>query len=506
MDSPGMQFRRMGLPHAPEPPFPFFDMNLPDPKVSARSARKTGWNALLLVTGAGVVWAVLAAQPEAAKQIPVIASAASGPSAPEPGWSLLDRIPDSAGHPFLTDALAAVRARPQQAPGWIKLGDALAQLQRETGETGWFELAGKAYEEALRRQPGLAGAMAGMAWVYGGQHQFEVSLLWAGKALETDPGHATSHGIAGDAWVELGEYGKAFDSYQKMMDLRPDLSSWSRGAHLLWLTGQQSRAVLLMTKAVNSGGPYAENTEWCRARLALMLFHDGALLAAEQVLEPALAQAKPNRFVLLAAGRIAAARSQWEAAATHYGAVLESGPHHEALAALGDLAALQERPEEAREWYGKVEALHRTHRQKGVHDHLEMARYLADHDLRPEEALRLALEHGEPRNVLEWDTLAWVWLKQGDAMKAAGYIKKALDTGTRDAEMFYHAGRIALAAGDSATGRKYLQKALNLNPAFNLLHARVARRLLDSTQPAPMSVSPPVPVHEPQPRPLTRLR
>lgn len=424
--------------------------------------------------------------------------------------SLLDLIPqsrsESASENLVTATLSAVRARPDHAPGWISLGDALAQRQRETGEPVWFELARKIYEEASRKDPAQVDAMAGMAWAYGGQHQFELSLLWAGKALEADSSHATSHGITGDAWVELGEYEKALESYQKMMDLRPDLSSWSRGAHLLWLTGQQNRAVLLMKQAVNSGGPFAENTAWCRARLAMMLFQNGALLAASQALEPALGNAKPNRLVLLAAGRIAAAQKKWDVAETHYRAVLESGPDHEALVALGDLAMLQARADEAKTWYDQVQALHLSHKEKGVHDHLGMARFLADHERTPGEALRLALEHGEPRNLHEWDTLAWVWLKQGDPLKAAGYIKKSLDTGTRDAEIHYHAGCIAMAAGDLSTARQYLQKSLSLNPAFSLLQAPEAHRLLEKSQPAPMALPPSLPVHAPQPRPLTRLR
>ena len=48
--------------------------------------------------------------------------------------------------------------------------------------------------------------MAGMAWVHGGRHEFDLSVLWAKNALALDPQHATSHGIIGDAAVELGEY------------------------------------------------------------------------------------------------------------------------------------------------------------------------------------------------------------------------------------------------------------------------------------------------------------
>ena len=41
----------------------------------------------------------------------------------------------------------------------------------------------------------------------------------------------------GYAAVEMGDYEAAFTHYQRMLDIRPDLASYARGAHLLFLTG-----------------------------------------------------------------------------------------------------------------------------------------------------------------------------------------------------------------------------------------------------------------------------
>ncbi|MBA2270113.1 MAG: hypothetical protein H0W43_02045 [Chthoniobacterales bacterium] len=190
---------------------------------------------------------------------------------------------------------------------WVNLGDSLAQVLRDTANVQYYDFAETAYERVLRLNSKSVDAMSGMAWVTGGRHLFDQSMAWAGRALRIDPGHALSHGIIGDAALELGDYEKAFDEYQKMMDLRPDLSSWTRGSYLLWLTGNRSKATWLMKKAIKAGAPYAENTSWCRAKLAMMLYHDGAYLPAAQVLAPALTSGTRNTHVLLAAGRIAAA-------------------------------------------------------------------------------------------------------------------------------------------------------------------------------------------------------
>jgi Tfp pilus assembly protein PilF len=55
----------------------------------------------------------------------------------------------------------------------------------------------------------------------------------------------------------------------------------------------------------------------------------------------------------------------------------------------------------------------------------------------------------------------------------------ALRLGTRDAQLYYHAGMIAQAAGEKAAARDYLQRALQLNPQFDPLQAAMARQALE---------------------------
>ena len=55
-------------------------------------------------------------------------------------------------------------------------------------------------------------------------------------------------------------------------------------------------------------------------------------------------------------------------------------------------------------------------------------------------------------------------------------ITQALQLGTQDAHLFYHAGKIYAALGQKEKARDYLGRALALNPRFSLLHADEARR------------------------------
>jgi tetratricopeptide (TPR) repeat protein len=397
--------------------------------------------------------------------------------------AVLPPAPDSVAGRQRAAATEKTRRAPQNHKAWVLLGDALAQEFRDTARESLYDHAESAYLRALDLNARSIEAHCGLAWVYGGRHEFTVSVLWAEKALALDPHSPAALGIIGDAQVELGDYDAAAETYQKMMDARPDLSSWSRGAHLLWLTGEKTRALRLMDKAIRAGGPSAENTAWCRAQLAVMHFHDGALLPAQQVLQPALDAGSRLAPVLLAAGRIAAARGEFDAAAGHYRRLLEAGPQHDALVALGDLFTVRGAKEEAEKCYASVERLHAAHLaahgKTGRHSHLAMAKFLAGHGRNPAEALRLVEHEKFTGNVHAADTLAWIYFKNGDLPRAAEAMQRALKYGTPDAAMRYRAGMIAAATGDRVTAMKRLQEALSMNPHFDVLHAPLAVKKLE---------------------------
>jgi tetratricopeptide (TPR) repeat protein len=378
----------------------------------------------------------------------------------------------------VTRAVEKARAAQLRPESWVDLGDTLRQRMRDTNDPSHYDHAELAYRQALRLEPASADAMNGMAWLTGGRHHFDQSIDWAKQALAISPDSADAFGILGDAELELGNYDAAADCYQKMMDLRPDLASWSRGAWLLWINGEKGRAVSLMEKAIRAGGPYAENTAWCRARLATIWLHAGNPSAAAEALEPSLRERSRNPHVMLAAARIATAVNDHRTARQYYEKLLEISPSHDALVGLGDLCAAQGKTDEAETYYLKVEALHAAHQQQGFHSHLEMARFLADHDRDPVAALRLAEQHKLTRNVVEADILAWVYLKNGYIDRAGETIKTALSRGTPDAGIHYHAGMIAAAAGDADAARKHIAKALEMNPFFHPLHAPAAQRML----------------------------
>jgi len=373
-----------------------------------------------------------------------------------------------------------LRRNPSDDKLWVQLGDTLMQKPRETADPRYYGYAEQVYRQALTVNPNSAGAMTGLAWVASDRNQFDKSTEWANKAVALNPKDNTAYGLLGDADAAQGDYDAAYAHYQKMLDLRPDIASYSRGAHLLAQDGNSRKAMWLMIKAIKTGSPYSENTAWCRTQLALMLFNEGALLPAEQTLHDAL-KATPNDAEALAAmGTFKAARGNYSEAISSYKKSVAAAPTLASLAALGDLYQLTGDTAGAEREYAQVEALHKQDADAGVDDHMQMAQFYADHDRDLLQALQLAERSKSSRNVSDADTLAWCYYKNGKQEEAKAAIQTALTPPTSkagltsDAAILFHAGMIYAKAGDRVMAGKYLASALSTNPAFSLRDAKTA--------------------------------
>ena len=367
-----------------------------------------------------------------------------------------------------------LRRNPNDDKVWVRLGDTLMQKPRETSNLHYYSCAEQVYRQALARNASSADAMTGLAWVESDRNQFDKSTDWANKAVALDPQDNTAYGLLGDADAALGHYDAAYAHYQKMLDIRPDIASYSRGAHLLAMDGNSRKAMWLMIKAIKTGSPYAENTAWCRTQLALMLFDEGALLPAEQTLQTALKTTPRDAEALAAMGTFKAARGNYPEAISFYKKSVSIAPTLASLAALGDLYQRTGDKADAEHQYAQVQALHDQNAEADVDDHMQMAQFYADHDRNLSQALQLAELSKSSQNVNDADTLAWCYYKNGRQDEAKAAIGTAMARHTPDAAILFHAGMIYAKAGDRVTAGKYLAYALSTNPAFSLRDAKMA--------------------------------
>jgi tetratricopeptide (TPR) repeat protein len=180
-------------------------------------------------------------------------------------------------------------------------------------------------------------------------------------------------------------------------------------------------------------------------------------------------------------GEVSAARGRLGEAIEYYIRAIEIIPQPEFLGALGDLYSIQGEHTLARRQYEMVELIGNLDPINRRVYNRQLANFYSDHDLRPEEALRLALRELEVRkDVFGYDAAAWAYYKNGRLEEAQEMINEAMELGTRDATLHYHAGMIAFARGELAAAKRLLSEALAINPFFDPLQAQAAGATLES--------------------------
>jgi tetratricopeptide (TPR) repeat protein len=375
-----------------------------------------------------------------------------------------------------------LRRNSRDAAAYHRLGDAYAQKARETGDLSYLTLAEKALRKALEITPDNAGAARHLAYVFSTRHEFPEAAAQALKAIEADPKDGDAYGVLGVAYLELGRYDRAGEAYDAMMRLKSDLASYGRRSGLRNLRGDSAGAIDDLRRAIASGratGQPRESIAWAQWQLGTEHVAIGQHEAAEAQYLAAL-QTYPGYYRALAGlAQVRVAQGRPDEAAELYGKALAVTPLPEYAVALGDLYTAMGRAADARRLYDLVEVIGQLNAVNKVIYNRELAYFYADHEVKLDAALALArAEHEVRRDVYGHDVLAWTLYRSGRWQEALAPMEEALELGTRDAKLFFHAGMIHRAAGNPVRAGEYLARALATNPHFHVLHAAVAARAL----------------------------
>jgi tetratricopeptide (TPR) repeat protein len=377
------------------------------------------------------------------------------------------------------DPVAAAQEHLARVPGdyvaWAGLGVAYVDRARLTADPSWYPKAAAALARSLRVRPrDNALALTGQAILAAAKHDFAGARRLALAARRIDPDDATTYGVLGDAEVELGRYGDAFATFQRMVDLRPGVPSYTRASYAWELRGDAPRAAAALAQARSAASApadvaytelYLGELAWNGGDLAAASRHYAAALRADPGYLPALAgQAKVHR-----------ARGETAPALAAYARVTSALPQPSYVTEYADLLTSLGRTREAAAQYDVVRAEQRLLRAQGVDVDLELALFEADHGS-PRAALAAAsAEWRRRRGVFVEDAYAWALHVAGRDAEALPHADAALRLGTRSASLHFHRGAIYLALGRKVAARADLRAALALNPYFSVLQAPVAR-------------------------------
>jgi tetratricopeptide (TPR) repeat protein len=363
---------------------------------------------------------------------------------------------------------AQVAQNPDNANAHTGLGLAYLQRVRETGDSALYILAEQALNQALSLEPQQVDALMGQGILALARHDFEAALVWGEKARELNPYRAQIVGIFVDAYVELGRYEEAVTAAQTMVDLRPDLASYSRVSYLRELHGDVAGAIMAMETAVASGIPGAEETAWAQVQLGNLYLNSGDVDRAEAIYRETLYYRPDYAHAVEGLAEVQAARGEYESAIEIMRPLVERLPLPEFAILLGEWYEATGQPEMAEQQYDLVRFIQQLNVEAGMNVDIEMALFEANHG-NPARAVEMAKAgYGRHPNIYAADALAWALYQNGEYEEASRYSQEALRLGTQDASLYYHAGLIARALGNEEQAEDYLETAVAINPNFSI--------------------------------------
>lgn len=413
-----------------------------------------------------------------ASAAPLAAAASAAPVSRAAGTRLLALAPVSGATPVELD-IKALQAAAQKAPEsvdrWVLLGRAWVRRARESADPGYYLNARACADHVLDFAPQnpLAENLVGLVLL--NDHAFADARDLAEQILAREPDDLYALGTLSDALLELGRFDESVSAAQKMVDLKPNLPSYSRASYLKWLRGDRKGAKDTIRLAIDAGRDTRdrEPRAWALVQAAMIFWHEGDYPGANAGFDQALDWFSDYPPALVGSGRVALARGDAKRAAELLAKAHALSPLAETAWLLGDARQAAGDAEGAAQAYAAVVKTGRAS------DRRTLAAFYATKSRDAEEALRLAEAESRHRGgPYTEDALAWALYRSKRLAEARAASDRAIALGTKDATLLYHAGAIRIAMGEAEAGKKLVREALALHPKFDLTGAAEASALL----------------------------
>jgi tetratricopeptide (TPR) repeat protein len=356
------------------------------------------------------------------------------------------------------DFQRAVRAEPGSARAYAGLGEAYLSRARETGDPAFYARAGRAFDAALRRDPGDLGALIGAGTLAGLRHDFTEQLRIGRSAVAAAPELARPYTVVADAQIELGRYGAAARSIQRLVDTKPGLASYARASYYRELSGDLRGAVEAMRLAASAGGT-PENVAYVQVLLGDLELQRNRVEAARMAFAAALRSLPGHPPALVGLARADAASGALGRAAARLRRASERLPLTGTLVLLASVERTRGRGRAGRRALAAARAQHRLYRAAGTRPDAEAALFEADHGS-PATAVALGRRvwRAAP-SIRSADALGWALTRAGRPRAGYAFARRALRLGSRDPLFRLHAAVAAKRAGSATDAARHLAAA-----------------------------------------------
>ena len=362
------------------------------------------------------------------------------------------------------------------------LGELFLRQATEDDYLPAYQLAMDSLGESMRIKSNYKPAILGMARTLMAQHQFADALALVVKSISPEAQSPADLALIVDCHLDMGDLVSANSTLKRLALLEDSPPVVARLARLAELNNDRNRAIELMESAlrvIQLGS--ADQTEWIwyQWRLAGLVFDSGDLEHAEQLVQKIIEENPNDERSSILFAKISFAKGHSEKAREVLQKVVHQHPSPPSLALIGDVFYFQGETEKAREFWDQAERLIREEAMVAKAAHArEAASFFADHDRHLEEALELILIDRKQRQDLQTcDSHAWILFKNKRLTEAKAISTEALEHGANDLMCLYHATKIHQSIGEDEIAKKHLQRIIDVNPRFSILHTADVAKL-----------------------------
>jgi tetratricopeptide (TPR) repeat protein len=367
----------------------------------------------------------------------------------------------------------------------------LAALQMEEGrmtgdERAFAEaesLARRSLAERTRRNGRSAALLVNSLLA---QHRFREALVSARDLADAEPDEPAYRALLAEALLEVGGYDEVLQELNAIRTHREDLGIAPRFARWAELTGRVGDARRILRSARDAALLRAdlsgEQRAWFSLRLADLEFRHGNLRSAAQAISHGMMVSPGDWRLLLARARLSVVEEDWTSASRDLEEVIATVPTPEAFALLATTRQSLGLDEEATAFEAillalveKPGALHRT-----------WAFALLDRGQGIDKIITAASADTLVRqDAHTLDLLSWALHRAGRTAEALPIIRRAVQTGTAEPSLRFHAGVIEANAGNYDAARSHLNMALARRGALSVAQVAEIRRTLRTMPSAP---------------------
>ncbi len=291
------------------------------------------------------------------------------------------------------------------------------------------------------------------------QHNFNDALVTAKRAEKISDRNAGLYGVLVDANVEIGNYDEAVKLCDKMLQIRPDLRSYSRTSYLREIYGDLPGSKTAMLSAIEAGAPYSEYKCWSMITLGNIFESEGELDSARVCYEAALSERAKYPFAIAGQARVESKKGNYAKAEKLYAEAINIVPEIGFNIELARLKKAQGKTKELKASIAEIEKMFNEDIESGHNMSLEYGYFVMEFKNDYKKAVKFGLEElkNRPNNIDVNKLLAQAYFGLNDVKMAQKHLAVAMKTSKKDADLICLDGLIKKDV-------QIVQQALELNP------------------------------------------